>query len=68
MIKIEQKIEAYEVDGNEIRDGNYPALLIKSHESSSQLVTLRLGAGKTYSFIARDLQMAIENATNVNRY
>ena len=72
MIKVENIVNVYEVDGKEKSphgaDGQ--KLIVRSHWNRNEMVVLRLpGEGAPeFTVTARDLQAAIVNATNTNRH
>lgn len=68
MIKAESEVEILEIDGERTTISR-PTITVKSHRSFSNEVIFYFHDGKySYSFSKRDLEAAIENATNVNRY
>lgn len=63
-MKIETKIQVYEIDSEEITELDYPVITIKNHHDQSLTVNLQCEDGKVYNVLAKDLIKAIENATN----
>lgn len=69
MIDVENKVQLYEKDGEKyssIGDGK-EHLIVKNHWNDRDMVVLKLGK-KRVTVSARDLEAAIKNSTNVNRY
>lgn len=63
MIKVQNTVTVYEVDGKEIGGINGPTLSVKSHWLRPSLVVLEVD-GKALTVVADDLRAAIANATN----
>lgn len=66
MIKSSNEVDIYEVDGQESAVP-VPRLLVSNHWNRDSLVVLEVH-GKRLTVSARDLQAAIANATNVNKW
>jgi len=58
-------VEIYEEDGEKVPIGKSPYMLVESHWNHNEQVILKIGK-KSITVIARDLETAIENATNTN--
>ena len=72
MIDVRQEIKLYEVDGEAVTVLDHPVLVVKSHWNQNTMVVLEIGTAeegkKVCTVLAADLEAAIENATNINRY
>lgn len=70
-MKVENTIQIYEVDGKDISQKvitadhptHSPTLQVESHWNLCRMVVLSF-EGKSITVLAKDLQMAITNATN----
>lgn len=67
MIDSTNGLSIYEIDGKETKEPNRPMILIKNHQSKNDRIILVVD-GKKYTVIARLLEIAIENATNIANY
>jgi hypothetical protein len=74
MIKNTSEVKVYEQSGEEIHGLKHPTVLVLSHWNDPARVVLQVKDkdGKPmqppFTVVARDLQVAIENATNTNRH
>ena len=59
-------IQVYEIDNSEVPIGKNETIGIASHWNMDDRVKILIGV-KSYTVIARDLEMAIKNATNHRR-
>ena len=59
-------VKAYEVDGSDVKGLDYPKIKVSNHWNRSQFVDIELEGGKTYTVVAKDLQIAIDNAVNAH--
>ena len=67
MIDIKQEVKIYEVDGEEVTECNrHSKLKVNSHWNRRNMVVLMF-RGKSITILRRDLEVALENATNTNR-
>lgn len=64
MIVVTNDLRIYEVDGEPVSGLNSPIMEVTSHYADDAKVVLIVG-GVKYTLLANDLQVAIENATNV---
>jgi len=64
MIKIEQKVSIYEVDGGDVPLGEILELGVVSHWGNNNLVTIATPKGKRFTVRAADLILAVRNAQN----
>lgn len=64
-MKVKIEIPIYEINDTEVPIGTNKALCILSHWNRNNLVILKIGKN-TYTVAKRDLNKAIENATNVS--
>ncbi|KKM99865.1 hypothetical protein LCGC14_1143430 [marine sediment metagenome] len=62
-MKVESTIDVYEYDGSATKIGDSRTLMIHAHWIYQNQVVIELG-GHKYTVVARDLKMAIQNATN----
>lgn len=60
-------VEVYEVDDKKVEIGSTKEISVISHWNYGDRVILQV-EGKSVTVIAKDLKLAIENATNVRRY
>jgi len=67
MIKVENEIKIYEVDGKDSIAIDGPVLRVQSHWNERDKVVLIID-GKKLTVVARDLDAAIANAANSARY
>lgn len=67
MIDVENKIRIYEINDEEVDWNENHKLTIRSHWNRNEMVVLELD-GKKIGVVARDLEAAIQNAKNVNRF
>ena len=65
-MKVENEVDIYEINGNEIHDLVPPKLKVGSHGIYRERVVLKIGR-RRLTVIARELKAAIDNATNVVR-
>lgn len=65
MIKVKNEVYASELNG---RRADSRSLTIESHWNNPDLVVISFQDDHKLTFSARDLQAAIKNATNMNRY
>lgn len=63
MVKVEQTIRVYELDGKDVTIGEQVEIGINSHWNRDSIVEIRVGQHR-YGVLASDVQTAIENATN----
>lgn len=64
MMSVINKVPVYEIDGNDdIKDN--PSIEVKSHWNYKNLIVLNI-FGKEITVVAKDLEKAIQNATNVS--
>ena len=63
MIKVENEIVVYEVDGISTKSFD-TKLKLSSHWNEQSKVVLELEGGRRYTVVAKDLIAAISNATN----
>lgn len=68
MIKVRSEMDIFEVDGKKPEDYPPPKLVIESHWNCPNRVVVVLPDGKRFTVIVSDLDAAIRNATNSNRY
>jgi len=66
VIKVSNEVTIYEVDGQATGGIPMPTMTVASHWNRDSLVVLHVN-GKRVTVAARDLQAAVNNATNVNR-
>lgn len=66
MIKVVNEIIVSEVDGREIRPGDWPRVELCSHWSRKGLVVLTI-ANTRYTISGQDLAAALNNALNTAR-
>lgn len=66
MIKVESKVEIYEVAGKDTDNMNKgrPVLKVSGHWNRNTMVVLQVGEQETISVVASDLLAALQNATN----
>lgn len=67
MIEVSCMVKVYEVNGIEPPLPDAPHIAVSSHGSRASLVVLEI-EGKRLTVAAADLDAAIKNATNTNRY
>lgn len=68
MITVSNEVKIYEIDGKDVPIvGGDKKLLITSHWNERKKVNIQIN-GKKITVIADDLRIAIDNATNTNRY
>lgn len=70
MLKVTNTVEAVEVGGSEVHTSigqAAPVVTVQSHWNINRYVVLSLPEGKSVTVLARDLQAAVSNATNVGR-
>ena len=68
MINATSEVICYEVDGKEtLLKRDCPKLVIKNHWNVNDFVVLDIN-GKQFTVCAKDLQTAIDNATNSARF
>jgi len=67
MIKVKQTVEIYEENGGEIPLGISKHMTVESHWNRDERVILVIGR-RRITVIAADLQAALDNATNTNRF
>lgn len=67
MIHVHNEVKIYEIDDKEIPIGNSKKLHVESHWNSEKMVILMF-VDFRITVTASDLQQAISNATNSNRY
>ena len=69
MIKVQQTIEVYELDGKQetLSGMERSQIGIDSHWNRSAFIVLVIN-GHRYTVVGKDLQAAVENARNINRY
>lgn len=67
MIKVENKIDLYEVNGVEVNMSAPPDIIISSHWNDRRLIVIDSG-DKKLTIKASDLLAAIANATNTARF
>ena len=67
MIKVSQQVRVYEEDGKEIRLGADRFMGVESHWNRNEMVILEMGK-ECITVLAADLEAAITNATNINRF
>jgi len=67
MITVESKLIVYEVDGEETRIGERQEIIVRNHRYNDSMVVLQID-GREYTVSNRDMNAAVANATNVNRY
>ena len=69
MISVTSKVKIYEVNGQEPPPPELATLTISSHWNLEAMVVLELpNSRNTWTVSRRDLEAAIQNATNSNRY
>jgi len=69
MIKVSSKVKIYEVNGSEPVPPELDTMTITSHWNRDALVVLELpNSRNTWTVSRRDLEAAIQNATNSNRH
>lgn len=66
MIKVENEVKIYEKDGKDAKYGEH-SLVIKSHWNYNDRVILIIGE-QNITVLKKDLQAAIQNATNTARF
>lgn len=62
-MKIETKLEIYEVEGKETVMIHRPVLSVQSHWNDNKLIEVTVD-GKRVTVVAKDLKRAVDNATN----
>ncbi len=68
MIKVTCEVKVYEVDGKEAKHSpSDEPVIVSSHWNYRDRVVLTLN-GKSVTVLADDLEKAINNATNTNKY
>jgi len=67
MIKVKQTVEIYEENGEEIPLGISKHMTVESHWNRDEWVILVIGRRRITVLVA-DLQAALVNATNTNRF
>jgi len=67
MIKVSQQVEIYEENDKEVPIGTNKYMGVESHWNHNERVILVI-EGKRITVIADDLEAAITNATNINRF
>jgi len=65
-MKVETRVECYEVDGTETPVMGDVSIAVLSHWNRDNMVVLKLGS-KSYTVVGSQLERAIRNATNVER-
>jgi hypothetical protein len=66
-MKVTNIIKIYEIDKQELSVGEDRVISVESHWNRNSMVVLNV-EGRTVTVSAGDLEDAIANATNVNRY
>ncbi|MBU6232250.1 hypothetical protein KGP36_06470 [Patescibacteria group bacterium] len=69
-MEVQNKIRVYEIDDNDTPIGSDYLMIIRSHWNDEDMVILELpleAKGKSVTVVAKDLRMAMENATNHRR-
>ena len=67
MIKVTQTVDILEENGKEVSLGKSPCIEVRSHWNHNEWVVLVVGE-RSITVEADDLEAAIENATNINRF
>ena len=67
MIKVENKINLYEVNGVEVNVVPEPTVIVSSHWNDHKMIVIDTGNNKI-TVKASDLLAAIANATNTARF
>lgn len=67
MIKVSQQVRIYEEGDKEIRLGTSRFMGVESHWNRDEMVILEIGKERI-TVLADDLEAAIRNATNINRF
>ena len=67
MIRVENNVEVFEVDGKDLPVSDDTEIVVRSHWNRNDLVVLEI-KGKRFSVAARDIATAINNAVNTARY
>lgn len=69
MIDVTCELQVYEVDGKKTKGlkSKNPQLVIRSHWNRPEFVCIDFGE-VTWTVAARDIQTAIDNASNTNRH
>ena len=62
---VESKIQIYEQDGKEFRGLDYPTVTVRNVRTFSDTFVEIEVEGVRYKVVAKELQMAIQNAQNV---
>lgn len=66
MINVTNKLKVYEVDRKESQI-NGPEITVSSHWNRQEFVNLTIN-DKTYTILAKDLEAALKNSTNIAKY
>ncbi len=67
MIKVCNIVDVKEVNGVTPKLGEGPSIAVKSHHNNSGLVVLDVGE-REYTVTAADIEAAVANARNSNRF
>lgn len=67
MIEVTCKVRIYDIGGKASVPANDSVLIVSSHWNQENMVVLRIGE-KEYTVSKRDLEAAISNAVNSNRF
>lgn len=67
MLKVRSEMDIYEVDGKDVTEYPPPKLVVESHWNCPDRVVLCIH-DERYTVIVRDIEAAIRNAANSNRY
>jgi len=67
MIKVQNEVDIYEIDGRQTEGLSPPKVLVKSHWNDNHWVRLCLEGTQAVTVNAADLIAAISNATNIHR-
>jgi len=65
MIDVQCHLKIYEIDGQEPK--TVERMIVQSHWNQDQLVVLRIPGCPSITLGKRDLEVAIQNAGNINR-
>ncbi len=67
MIEVENKVELYELNGDEISGIDRPTITVKSHWNDDDFVIIVID-NKEYTVAENDIITAIKNACNINKH
>lgn len=68
MIKVENFVECYEVEGKDVSLFRSPKLIVRSHWNRNEMVVIETPDGTKYTVLIKDLNAAISNSGNSARF